>query len=276
MVLSRIREEKRTVRHRSNPVAKYVTEDHTVKTEATFESFLNEQSTRSTSLTTSAIANEALSASTIHSNVTTTLIDDTLSMISTPWSTETWKSQPESAASYSTTYLCWNNSNISSFSSLTIEPRTTTTCGIPSWPSLSTKTGSDLTPVLANDVVLSAPVSRCVKSSKRLNSGSTPTNTSWSLETYTSTGLISNFRDPLRVNYPWSPTTFMSSTDFTDNYPSSRTLISQKGSRETMIFGKRDVMNLMTPMNYIGLTKDDYPYLDWIQVKQKGILSNNE
>lgn len=105
---------------------------------------------------------------------------------------------------------------------------------------------------------------------KRQTSGSSPTYASWSLETYTSTGLSSFEGEGLKVNYPWSPSTFKSDTEFTDHYPSSLTLISQKCSR--VGFGILETKKPLTPMNYIVLTKDDHPMLDWILVKQKGIL----
>ncbi|XP_059047802.1 uncharacterized protein LOC131843196 isoform X2 [Achroia grisella] len=96
---------------------------------------------------------------------------------------------------------------------------------------------------------------------------------SWTLETFTSTGVISDSR-AVKAKCSWSPSNVYSGTDI---YPSSLdTLESRKVSRETLAttdaFGSvRRKIDPLIPMNYVlRPNKQEYnPVLEWELIKRK-------
>ncbi|XP_012545473.1 uncharacterized protein LOC101736091 [Bombyx mori] len=178
------------------------------------------------------------------SETTTVTTEDTLSMISTPWSSETWDS------------AVFNSAN----SEKTLTPKSSTSYGATT-PFFSVSSKNTLT-LLESAVSLneSHVMKPTIRATQSMSSG---TLSSWTLESFTSTGLIDS--DILKVEYPWSPCTDMSGTDV---YPSSvDTFESRKGSRAAMnTLSKRELF----PMNYLCTPHED-TVLDWMLVKNKGI-----
>lgn len=144
----------------------------------------------------------------------TTLVN-TLSIVSLPWSLESWnfplKEKLESKK-FSFTSLT------SSALSETILPNSTTTMGILSQSSFIMTTVSKMS--FRNKPKMPMRITQ-------------ETVSSWSSETFTSNGPSKGKPGGMKVKYPWSPTSSLSDSDF---YPSSTTTItSRKESKSTMV-----------------------------------------
>ncbi|KAL0868876.1 hypothetical protein ABMA27_007216 [Loxostege sticticalis] len=225
------------------------------------------------SITHSSDANSTYSTSAFESNVSSTLTVNTLSMISTPWSTESWNmgtlDEFDSKDAISSSIFSFSDETIS-ISNTTLLPRSTTTCGPVTPPFPSSRT--TVTVLNVNSVnTISNSVKPMTRQSSKVQS---ETFSSWTVETFTSPGWVTELNSKvIKVKYPWSPNSVMSGTDI---YPSSLdTLTSRKESRVTLAttatFGSRKgEQGHITPMNYIG--RSNRPggdqIMKWAQVKR--------
>lgn len=199
---------------------------------------------------------------------------NTLSMISTPWSTESWYSLSDSLTDFtqlseSTSFMSWTET-LDSLSTISVDPRSTSTTGVPTrtLPSISRTTVTIYsfasTPCQNSHQIFVVP-----KKSK----SEVGTLSSWTLESYTSTGLISTNRpQPVKANFPWSAATLASGSDY---YPSSlETLESRKGSRASVMSkSSSDKMLVQNPTHHVtyNTRADDNPALDCTLSKENGI-----
>ncbi|XP_026743278.1 uncharacterized protein DDB_G0271670-like [Trichoplusia ni] len=224
------------------------------------------KSARSTaSISVSEDANRAASSSTTTFN--------TLSMISTPWSTESWYSLTDSLTDFSqlsesTSFMSWTDT-LDSLSTISVDPRSTSTTGVPTrtLPSISRTTitiySFASTPCHNSNQLFVAP-----KKSK----SEVETLSSWTLETFTSTGLISTNRpQPVKATFPWSAATLADGSEY---YPSSLdSLESRKGSGVSVMSKSSSYkMVVQNPVNTTYNTRaDDHPALDCTVAKENGI-----
>ncbi|XP_072929658.1 uncharacterized protein [Epargyreus clarus] len=136
--------------------------------------------------------------------------DGTLSMITTPWTTESWITDTSCEMDFA-----WSNSDISS---LTVPPKTSTSYGTSTL--LDTFSKTTLTIYSFKEIDDFDAESECIRplNAERASDLSS-TFSSWTIESFTSSGWLSDLSSNLvKVNYPWSPYTEFS---FTDTYPSS-------------------------------------------------------
>lgn len=195
---------------------------------------------------------------------------NTLSMISTPWVTESFdvKTFTEPATLSDMSSLIWDTDMASS---TTVQPRTSSSYGAIS-PPLRTDCDTTLT-ILCNGVTVSTSPS--LKPPPREHK--TPdTISSWTLEYFTSSGCITDVDSTVvRAKYPWSLDTAMSGTDL-DLYPSTKSLTARKGSRATIstaASNRQRERGHVAPLDYIGLNSKpgEKPYLDWALGNFNGI-----
>ncbi|CAH0594508.1 unnamed protein product [Chrysodeixis includens] len=199
---------------------------------------------------------------------------NTLSMVSTPWSTESWCSLSDSITdlsqlSQSTSYTSWTDT-LDSPSTLSVNPRSTSTTGVP------TRTLASISKTTVT--IYSLASTPCYNSHQMFVSpieseSERDTLSSWTLETFTSTGLIStNGPQPVKARFPWSPATQASVSDY---YPSSLdTLGSRKGSRVSIMSKPSPYkMEVQYPINYLtyNTRADDQPALQWTLANENGI-----
>uniref|UniRef100_A0A2A4JFZ8 Uncharacterized protein n=1 Tax=Heliothis virescens TaxID=7102 RepID=A0A2A4JFZ8_HELVI len=154
-------------------------------------------------------------------------VTDTLSMISTPWSTETRCSVTEplllSADSLETCpFTYWPLSSNKTDVLTSLDPFSTTHTSCIPTPTVKTYSKTTLTwysfaatPCLSDQLHL-PPV--------QVSSSSSGTLSSWTPELVTSGELFSSESSVVRVQYPWSPPTKTSCTDY---YPNSMNTCSQ-------------------------------------------------
>lgn len=234
---------------RQNPVKKGVPKVKVLKKKnpLSYKSGLTLTNKRSTiSFTNSVDANR----SDVGSNDTL----NTLNMISTPWSTESGFTSSEAFSSWTTmkTHL----------SSSSVDPLTTTASSHLPSPNFSKATITlYLAPTPSDSILLGLPL---VKKS------SLETLSSWTMETFTSKGLISENSQEERKRHPWGPVSIG-----TDCYPSSTdTLASRKGSRISVKPASSDTKENYFPINYIKhitLNPNTHIGLDWNFAKEYGI-----
>ncbi|XP_052756710.1 mucin-5AC-like [Galleria mellonella] len=195
--------------------------------------------------------------------------DNTLSMISTPWSTESWTSLRLITGSVQPRTSSWIDTD-ATLTSITLQPQTSTSYGIPNSP-IRAKSSTTITLIELDSI---PTISHMLHPPTPTNSKTeSDTLNSWSLETFTSTGIVSDSKR-VKPKYPWSPNTVYSGTDI---YPSTvDTLESRKVSRETLatmdgLGSAREKIDLMIPMNYVTRqTKQGYnPALEWELIKRK-------
>ncbi|CAH2244840.1 jg23051 [Pararge aegeria aegeria] len=158
---------------------------------------------------TSTTSTSDLSESSFSSDISPCSTDNTLSMITTPWTTESW-SVGSIPGTYSETFTMAN------ISSLTIDPATTVSTGAdrPQLYSPSLNTLLEISePNTCCSVNLKCPSKTAV--SKRNTSESTFE--SWTVESFTSFVHYSD-SNIIKVKYPWSPCSYLSGTDI---YPDS-------------------------------------------------------
>ncbi|CAB3249494.1 unnamed protein product [Arctia plantaginis] len=136
----------------------------------------------------------------------------TLSVVSSPWSVESWNllsKEKFEGEKFSFSSLA------SSTLSETVLPKSTTTMGIPSQSST---------------VVIGVSKRNKPKTPMRITQ---QTISSWSSETFICNEPASSKPGSVKVKYPWSPASSLSDSDF---YPSSTmTLASRKESKSTMV-----------------------------------------
>ncbi|XP_013194254.1 uncharacterized protein LOC106137868 [Amyelois transitella] len=206
-----------------------------------------------TTYSTSAIAN----VKTCSNSIRTT--EGTLSMISTPWSTDY-----NSFASFKSTPIQYTRE-----SSETILPKSSSSVAAALTPdNASIKTTITLFNVPSVDTDPPRSKMHLPKpTSKQI--GSKDTLSSWTIESFTSDGIISNSQI-VKPKYPWSPSTVFSGTDL---YPTTvDTLVSRKGSRESWAgSGSIKLGNKMAPMNANDNKSEDDFILDGIMIKTKGV-----
>ncbi|CAH0400646.1 unnamed protein product [Chilo suppressalis] len=160
--------------------------------------------------------------------------DDTLSMITTPWSTESWSERidenlPVEDSEESSTFSSYTGSLDSLYAS-SIQPNSSTTYGIPS-PDIYTDTKTSIT--LLN--LYSIKSSDNVTPSPKRNPSS-DTFSSWTIQSFHSPGLQNSDSRIIKVKYPWSPETISDTDIFSDVYPSSLASPAlRKVSRESFI-----------------------------------------
>ncbi|KAJ0173455.1 hypothetical protein K1T71_010604 [Dendrolimus kikuchii] len=181
-------------------------------------------------------------------------------MISSPWTTESWSSESGTFTEMtnSTSLLSLVYLEEDSFTYLTIEPRSSTSYGPP-----TPYFGTSITTFTILDGVFSPDKSLQIPPLTRKNTTeSLDTFSSWTLETYTSSGWKSDSDLDIKINYPWSPKSNQTGTDF---YPSS--IVSPKLSKLTINTTDRE---LVTPIGYITLNGNKSESgLDRILIKMK-------
>ncbi|XP_028160801.1 uncharacterized protein LOC114353153 [Ostrinia furnacalis] len=201
-----------------------------------------------------------------------TLTENTLSMISTPWTTESWTVGTLDSNALGSSAFSWpcSDETMSSFTDL---PNTSTSYGAVSPPLNSSKTTVTIL-CGGGSCSDSVPIKPLTRQNSKMQS--TPdTFSSWTVETFTSSGWVSDIDSQVvKAKYPWSPSTTLSGTDI---YPSTLdSLTSRKGSRVTIAttatFGSRKgEKGHITPMTYIGLNNapEHNHLLNWaIEVKR--------
>lgn len=182
---------------------------------------------------------------------------DTLSMISTPWSTESGFTNSQNI---SETLWSWTAEPDSFFSTTSVDPLTTTASS-----SLSSSVLSKGTITL---FVASTP---CYNHQLFLPITQTPsrsTQDSWTVEMFTSPSMLSPTSRIISVGGAWSP--ISSDTNF---YPcSSDTLPSRKGSRVSVSPSITSSSEYF-PTNYINhiTLSEEHPGLEWIFAKQHSV-----
>lgn len=211
-----------------------------------------------------------LSSNTCSSTVEATRSDidgatsNTLSMVSTPWTTESSYSDlfiSGSTKLSKSSRVSWTNEFTSSFIA-----KTSTTIAS-DWRTATEGSFSKTT--LPVPMYSFAPA-RQGRRWKVSPESSCSTDSSWTLKTLSSMSQYSSlYNQPfIRVKYPWSPDTLCSDPD---DYPSSLdTLASRKGSRVDMTTSITE--EIFYPMNYINLTHnfDECQVIDWTRTKENG------
>lgn len=185
---------------------------------------------------------------------------NTLSMISSPWTTESGFTPLEYS---SQSLLSWTTDTYTSSSS-SLEPMTTTA-------------SSDLQSFISKATITlmqAATPCQSVRMCPPKKSSSSHSVSSWTIETYTSEGLMfsdNSHSHNVRVKHPLSPV-----SSGTDYYPSSKdTLSSRKGSRNSISLVS--VINEeYFPINYINHVtlnpeSETHLGLDWKFAKENGI-----
>ncbi|XP_030033084.1 uncharacterized protein LOC115449411 [Manduca sexta] len=190
--------------------------------------------------------------------VTSLTPENTLSMVSTPWSTETWNTDQESLD----TYASWLSTDALPASSLSPEPVSTSSYGVTSPYHSSSKNtltllSSAITPSTSRQMPLLHRMPECSE-----------TVSTWTMETFTSTGILSD-ANILRVQFPWSPCTMASESEL---YPSSLESYESRKVSRVSVTGTPAERDSPTPMNYNFHGKHDQdPIVDWLRVKLKGL-----
>ncbi|KAJ8714254.1 hypothetical protein PYW08_007874 [Mythimna loreyi] len=184
---------------------------------------------------------------------------DTLSMITTPWSTESGFSKSQKLSKSLSTWALDLDPD-SSFSWTSVDPLTTTASS-----RLSTPVFSDDTLTL---FVASTPCHSNHLFLPLMKSPSPRPIDSWTTETMTREGLLSLNSRIFNVGHAWrSPAS--SATDF---YPSSSTTLkSRKGSRVSLSLSiSSSQKKSYFPINYINhvTLSSDHPGLEWTFAKQ--------
>lgn len=190
-----------------------------------------------------------------------TFTEDTLNMISTPWSTESWslRSDIKLNESLNLSSAIFYSNNTGTSSTLTILPKTSSSYGV----STALNTNTDSTFTLLS--VMASP-SDSISVRPKINKLRSTSHSSWTVETFTSHDDWSLDSTKVRVNYPWSPSTALSATD---KYPS--TLASptvRKVSRETLPTTNTDTARNKeaghtSPLKYIDFMKTEHLEQDW-------------
>lgn len=187
---------------------------------------------------------------------------NTLSMISSPWTTESGFT-PMECFTQSFSSLTTSSYN---FSSSSADPQTTTASSVLSLQSFA----SHPTITLLSPATSYQSVQICVP-----NKQSASTVSSWTVETFTSEGIIFSDNSHSRnvgVKGPLSPV-----SSGTDYYPcSSDTPVSRKGSRASISPGSSKQEEYFFPINYIkeitlNSQSDHHLGLDWSFAKKHGI-----
>jgi hypothetical protein len=188
------------------------------------------------------------------------LTEDTLNMISTPWSTESWNDTTSDTYGTMSSLISWPSTEDTS---VTVHPKSSTSYGVTT-PAMNTS-GATVTLLNARTPFSDSHTFRPLLKQK---SSRSDTFSSWTIESFTSTGLPATDTNVMRVNYPWSPKTVVSGTDV---YPSSlESQTSQKVSRETITttFTSSERGHI-PPWELVGVHRQK-PVLDWAFVKLKG------
>ncbi|CAG9789522.1 unnamed protein product [Diatraea saccharalis] len=195
------------------------------------------------------------------SEITLTDDDDTLGMISTPWSTESWSEKFDinfmiRDNTLSSSFSTWTGSSLDSLSTESILPNSSTTYGMTS-PEIKTESNTTL-------MLLKRDSSRSSNDFKLLPKGkfSAETYSSWTIGSFYYSPCLQNLEShTVKVNYPWSPNTITSTTDMctTSVYPSSIASptvhkISKESFTTSPTFQSTGENGHITPLNYIGFT----------------------
>lgn len=135
--------------------------------------------------------------------------DGTLSMITTPWTTESWITDTSCEMDF-----VWSHSDLSS---LTVRPKTSTSYGTSTL--LDTFSKTTMTIYSFKEIDFDTESYSIHPLGQERTSNLSSTFSSWTIESFTSSGWLSDLSSKVvKVNYPWSPYTEMS---YTDTYPSS-------------------------------------------------------
>ncbi|CAG4956980.1 unnamed protein product [Colias eurytheme] len=173
-----------------------------------------------------------------HSSLATSSLttDDTLSMITTPWTTESWESQYVSPPTNA--YISWSSTDkMFVLSSLSFDPQSSSSS---SPPSLDIRSDSRLTMTLYNNSSMDrgSPV---LKPVEVMSSTTSSTFSSWTIESFTSDGrLLSDCSNSklIKAYCRWSDSPYSLYSE-TDIYPStfnSRSFILSSPSIHTESF----------------------------------------
>ncbi|CAK1547489.1 unnamed protein product [Leptosia nina] len=165
---------------------------------------MSSRSISRTQNSTSSVASETF----LESSFTT---NDTLSMISTPWTTESWESQTVSSGD-TCTLTSSSSSGLIYLSSLSFDPKTSSSYGPVSIDFVSTSRNT-LTLFHSSTIprgsVLIPPLEKLSSSSATLSS--------WTIESFSSDGRL-NFNSKFMKDWNFSPLSVFSGTDI---YPST-------------------------------------------------------
>lgn len=221
------------------------------------------------------LVSDTYSTYTTFSTMDDSFSHDTLSMVSTPWSTESWS---ESARTPSRPQKKRPPPSLPTWSeggSQSLKPWSTTSFG--GATQTYTRSGTTITlfdvPSIPTPEVSRSATPVITHKKNTLKDIASDTFTSWSLETFTSAGSACG-TPKLKPDYPWSPKSFCSSSEM---YPSLtlESLTSRKVSRETLESpeSKSRKKESLTPMNYYMVgTLDEFADTDWLLIKEKGIF----
>ncbi|XP_073950130.1 uncharacterized protein [Choristoneura fumiferana] len=181
---------------------------------------------------------------------------DTLGMIETPWTTESWQSHITHVSNV-TPYSSTPSESTSTESALTltaftIDPKSSVSTGVRS-PSLLTLSNDTWKWTCLNSVS-TFNITSLTPAGKTHNVDSQDTISSWTLQSYTSTGIVDE-ESKLRVNYPWSPRTVRSDSTGITAYPSSISVEPQSTftTATTPAATSQTDFKRLIPINYLVL-----------------------